>query len=424
MLTTGVIGFGGGSALIPVMERLTVNKNLLEPATFTRHVVVANITPGALPVKLAASAGVTRAGARLSAAAALMVALPGAIATLALLVGISALGENGLDLLNFASVGISAFIIALLAGYVLKVHRQAGASWPVFLLITVVTAIATGSNVLAEVGARLLGLPAPAFRLPQLSAVQVIVVALIVIAVVSQVIYRDRERASSAVRLKGMGRIWRATGGFLALTAIGLVIFLIVGGLRGLGFGAVLALSTVTSFGGGEAYIAVADGFFVQPGLVDEGVFYTQLVPIANALPGPILVKVGAGVSYLYAAPMGMAQAWATGIAGLLITVGACCALAIPVLGLYEQLKDHPIVVGIGRFILPVICGLLVAVAATMIEVSAGVMEADGVPLVPALWLLIAAAALLTIAHVRKWVPDLVLLAIAGAVSLAALLMI
>ena len=130
MVTAGTIGFGGGSALIPVMERLTVDRGLLDPSVFTRHVVVANITPGALPVKLGAAAGFNRGGLRLSVAAALLIALPGMLATLLLLAGISALGEAGLTVLNYASVGISAFIIALLAGYVIKVHRQAGRRWP------------------------------------------------------------------------------------------------------------------------------------------------------------------------------------------------------------------------------------------------------------------------------------------------------
>ncbi|AQP45806.1 chromate transporter [Tessaracoccus flavus] len=424
MLTAGVIGFGGGSALIPVMERLTVHKGLLAAATYTRHVVVANITPGALPVKLAAAAGLNRGGARLSTASALVVALPGALATLLLMVGISALGEGGLNLLNFASVGITAFIIALLAGYVIKVHSHAGSAWPKFALITAVTAAATGANVIAAVGAELLGLPEPSGELPQLSAVQVILAALVAISVASLVAHRGEERSQSRLQLRSMTSIWRATAAFAVLTALGLGLFVVAAGTSGLAFGSLLALSTITAFGGGEAYIAVADGFFVQPGLIDAGVFYTQLVPIANALPGPILVKVGVGSSYLFGVAHGAWQGWALGGAGLLITVGACCALAVPVLGLYKQLKDHPVIVGIGRYILPVICGLLVSVAATMLEVSAGVMEDVVDPVGPALWVLVAAAAILTVLHVRKLAPDLVLLAVAGVLSLVALLLV
>ena len=57
-LKIGFIGFGGGSALIPVVEReLVSEKKEMDPETYTRHTIVANITPGALPVKLGATCG-------------------------------------------------------------------------------------------------------------------------------------------------------------------------------------------------------------------------------------------------------------------------------------------------------------------------------------------------------------------------------
>ena len=58
MLRVGTIGFGGGSALIPVIEKEIVHRRgLLDDPTFTAHTVIANITPGALPVKLGAYKG-------------------------------------------------------------------------------------------------------------------------------------------------------------------------------------------------------------------------------------------------------------------------------------------------------------------------------------------------------------------------------
>ena len=78
-----------------------------------------------------------------------------------------------------------------------------------------------------------------------------------------------------------------------------------------------------------------------------------------------------------------------------------------------------------GRYVLT-LEGLHVAdrVAATMLEVSAGVMEDVVDPVGPALWVLVAAAAILTVLHVRKLAPDLVLLAVAGVLSLVALLLV
>ncbi len=46
LITVGLIGFGGGSALIPVVEKELVQKRgLLDDHLFTRHTIVANITP-------------------------------------------------------------------------------------------------------------------------------------------------------------------------------------------------------------------------------------------------------------------------------------------------------------------------------------------------------------------------------------------
>ena len=52
-LKVGTIGFGGGSALIPVVEKeLVQGQKAMSDADYLKHTVVANITPGALPVKL------------------------------------------------------------------------------------------------------------------------------------------------------------------------------------------------------------------------------------------------------------------------------------------------------------------------------------------------------------------------------------
>ena len=423
MLTVGTIGFGGGSALIPVMEKTLVqSRRLLDDPTFTRHTIVANITPGALPVKLASFAGQTARGPLLALIAAITVAVPGVLGTLALLATADALGPAGVRIISNASVGIAAFIIVLLIGYIWKVHSHAGHRLWRYVAITVLAALVTGGNTIVQVVALFFGLDVDP-HLPHLNAVQLIVVALVVIAVVA--IVRDRvaghHRHRRAVPKPDLAPTWRATAAFVGLMVAGALPFVVLGGADGGRLAGLLALSTVTSFGGGEAYIGVADGFFVRPGLVDQSIFYTQLVPIANALPGPILVKVGSGVGFLFGQSLGTGQAWLLGASALAVTVGACCAVAIPVLGLYETLRDHPVVVSIGNYILPVICGLLVSVSATMLEVSAGVGADAGVAAPPLLWISLVAIVVMTWLHLRKIVPDLVMLLVAGMISLVAL---
>lgn len=81
----GIIGFGGGSALIPVVEKeLVQDKKAMGEQDYLKHTVVANITPGALPVKLGATCGFQMKGVRGSLAGAYGVALPGVFSPLLL----------------------------------------------------------------------------------------------------------------------------------------------------------------------------------------------------------------------------------------------------------------------------------------------------------------------------------------------------
>ena len=48
MFKIGCIGFGGGTALVPVIESEVVyEKKLIDKEEYTKDVIVANITPGA-----------------------------------------------------------------------------------------------------------------------------------------------------------------------------------------------------------------------------------------------------------------------------------------------------------------------------------------------------------------------------------------
>ena len=58
MFQVGLIGFGGGNALIPVLHQKTVEEqNLLTDEEYEEDVLVASITPGALPVEIAGGIG-------------------------------------------------------------------------------------------------------------------------------------------------------------------------------------------------------------------------------------------------------------------------------------------------------------------------------------------------------------------------------
>ena len=71
MLKIGFIGFGGGSALIPVIEDEVVEKDrIVTEEEFNDDVMIASITPGALPVEVATGIGRQASGLKGMAAAA------------------------------------------------------------------------------------------------------------------------------------------------------------------------------------------------------------------------------------------------------------------------------------------------------------------------------------------------------------------
>lgn len=96
----------------------------------------------------------------------------------------------------------------------------------------------------------------------------------------------------------------------------------------------------------------------------------------------------------------------------------------MPVLGAYVVMRRNPIVIGIGRYILPVICGLLISVSATMLEVSALVGRGAGIEPHLLLPVAVGAIAFMTWLRVKKLLPDLAMLLAAGALSLVILLLV
>ena len=115
MFWIGCIGFGGGSALIPVIEKeIADRQGIDEKQNIDKDVVVASITPGALPVEIAASIGRRKFGIRGMIAGAVMMALPGALMTVALVAVLSVFQEKILSVVNMISIGVSVFILYLL----------------------------------------------------------------------------------------------------------------------------------------------------------------------------------------------------------------------------------------------------------------------------------------------------------------------
>lgn len=430
MLKVGMIGFGGGSALIPVLEKeLVAHRDALTEPVFIQDTVIANITPGALPVKIGALSGLQLGGPWLAFGSALAVAFPGAAAAVAILAFFSFLGNGAVRAIEYASLGIAAFILFLLGAYIVKVIENGGNRRRQYIAIAVLSFALTGADRTRDLVAMVVDLDSVP-GLPQMSALELIALALLAIAVLSLVQLRNAARARPAVARpaklrtrapRGIGTAIRMPLAAAALVA--LAVWLFDQGDRSGEFMVLLATSTLSSFGGGEAFVGVADGFFVTSGFVTSDAFYGQIVPVANALPGPILVKIAAGIGYTHGAALngtwlGIAQA----SAAFLITIGASAAGALGVLAGYERASHSVFIQNVGHYILPVICGLLVSTSISMLISNAEIGMGAGLPATVVIAASLALATTIWWLHHHWRVPDFILLGGAGALSLFALL--
>ena len=126
MAKVGVIGFGGGNALIPVIQKEVVDeKKLIGEEEYEEDVLIASITPGALPVEIAGGVGSRVAGWKGAFCGAAGMALPGVILAVILMSFMGSVNLTVTKQLNYITVGITAYIACLLTDYVAKTIKKA-----------------------------------------------------------------------------------------------------------------------------------------------------------------------------------------------------------------------------------------------------------------------------------------------------------
>lgn len=473
----GTIGFGGGSALIPVVEKeLVQDQKSMSEQDYLKHTVVANITPGALPVKLGATCGYQLKGVGGALAGAFSVAFPGVLFTVAFMALFSILGEGIINYFNYASIGITAFIIFLLISYVIRTVKTG--EMKINLVLCLTAFALTGGKELREIAGQVLNidyriLGTPLFDIP---TINLIIIAFFIILMLEKLRSKAEHIAVfafSAVYAFFVGKSGKALGlerygslfliCMLALVVLAFVIrrnktgaksritfnksdliivaiFLLIPLLMALAvqfsipmssehnvmdFLAQVSSSTITSFGGGEAYVSVADGIFVQGGYIKPDEFYTRLVPVANSLPGPILVKIAAGIGYLFGEQgSGALAGWVIAMTAGAMAIGVCSALAVLVMSLYDSVKQWQFIANLKKYILSVICGMLLSTSCAMLYESMKITGEKGIPgfvSLPAILLSVYGIYLL---HKKFHLHDVVLLLIAAAASLGILVLI
>lgn len=409
MLKIGLIGFGGGTALIPVIEHEIVERAGLVPEEeYNRDVMIASITPGALPVEIAAGVGHEIAGNAGMIASSAAMAFPGAFLTLLLLVLFSGMSDALRSQFSVLSKIVSVFIIVLLVKYVwgtVRLYNTRRGSAICLFLICSVFLLCSGKNLYQLTG--LSGTP-----LFSLSTVQVLGAAFFVILFTKGQPQNLRRSvpalAIAACYFLCAGKahlIPTAAESFLlavmtALSLIGLrqsvletktqtifplksltisvgcwlaftlllslpAIFLTRATLPFLGTGLV---SSIMSFGGGDAYLTVAEGLFVDTGIVSGADFYGSIVTVANALPGSILCKVLTGIGYYlgYGLHQSALEGVLVAVSGFTCSVAASGSIYIVVRAVYQKYERLQIFSVIRRLIRPIISGLLLNVALSL----------------------------------------------------------
>ncbi len=484
-LKIGFIGFGGGSALIPIIEEeIVAKKKLLKEEDYNDYVIVSNITPGTLPVKLAAATGRKICGLPGMLGAAIMVSLPGVGITVLLISILSQLGGNVLTQIRFASIGITVFIILLLVNYISKVLKNCkktknlGAGWIIMLMAFILTSGKEITNILglnhtpvfdiSTTDLLLLTFFIIFFTEGKLTPIKGGIAAIISVIFIlctgkahiisNEIILlaiklcmltlscyglcysmnKNKSKAGSSYKAKSPGLVKNAKteiesnkklsfAGLISEEIVWIAFLILMSVPAAFALNGVVGylrsgmLSTVISFGGGEAYIAIAETIFVSNGSIPSEVFYGQVLPIANALPGPILSKVLAAIGYYIAfhTTQYVGIGYLMAIGGYAVSIAASCAVFFLILYIYSRFESLELFQTLKTWILPIISGLLLTTILTMLyENFKIILEQQGTMLV-AIVLNGVIYTILMFLHKRYHLHDIMLILISGIGSLA-----
>lgn len=415
MLKIGFVGFGGGSALIPVIEKEVVEEQkLVKKEDYDKDVIVASITPGALPVEIATGLGKRAYGLQGMLLSALFMAFPGVLMTVLLVSVLSRLDQTLVRQIECLSIGITAFISCLLTDYARKTLANARKESTLRFKRTWVILAGVFLLTSGKVVYNILGIQAKPFF--SLSTIQVLGIAFFGI-LYTRCRFNKKNSLISVVtiaayllcisdigkKVEGLGYLeWALKLWMLVLAARGMYQSLTDGNAGKkkkawqpmakemavwIAFTVILSIpaffvcgdmltylargfaSSIISFGGGDAYLSVADGMFVNTGMISETDFYGHLVSIVNVLPGSILCKTLAGVGYYlgYGSSGSVWQGYLVALSGFACSVTASGGIFCFIYYIYACFSRLDVFCLISRWIRPIIAGLLMTVMLSMV---------------------------------------------------------
>ena len=137
----GVCTFGGGYAMLPILQReLVENKKWATEGELADYYAVGQCTPGIIAVNTATFVGRSQAGVAGGVFATLGLVFP----SIAIIMAIAAFLQNFMHLswVAHAFNGVRAGVVALIASSVLKLLKTSVIDWPTRVIYAVVLALA------------------------------------------------------------------------------------------------------------------------------------------------------------------------------------------------------------------------------------------------------------------------------------------
>jgi len=469
-LKVGTIGFGGGAALIPVIEdELVENNGWMDKESFDVAVVVSGISPASLPVSLCAIWD-----SKYSLLSAYAYAFPGSFIYLLLLTGFSFIGASGIQYISYASVGIIAFILSLLYMFINKNYKrgvEAGIKTQ-YLLIAAAAFLLTGENAVKRLIAMLFSLDYATFP-PSIFSINIITLLLITFFIIGFIgASQSKIKLAIALLLGGLYALSCGQMGILKEWSLPLTIVLVVSVIgsivydivttrdktkrdkftfdykplrnlllfilvsiilisivyavsRDVGaweYAAKIVLSALTSFGGGEVYISISDATFVQTGFINPDFYYSQIVGVSSAMPGPVLCAIVTGVGYAYGSALGgVGFGWMFGLLGLCLSVATTALGALSLYTFFSVFKDNRRLQMIIQYIMPVVCGMLISTAISLYNQASSVFIRTGTSPYISLGTVLLVFITILVLRTKYRINDIILLLSGGAGTLATL---
>lgn len=408
MFKIGLIGFGGGTALIPIIYQETVedSKLKLSKVEYDKYVLLASVTPGALPVEISALIGHRFRGFLGAILAAVMMALPGAFLTLLALMFISSNFNEYRQFFSMVQVGISIYIMVMLSDYLKKIFTGISStqikviygiliffiflltsekrilsliglskSWAFSIsLVDIVGGIFVFLSVRSHNNSRknlmtaslcvilyLMTFFLCSFCPSVLKGIRVFLLLFSAAITIAKLKANLKDLILSKMENRFIHEIFINTLGCVLLLVMGLLPL-----IRSFDFAFDFMLSSlfasVISFGGGDAFLSVADAVFVDTAKLSSETFYGLIVPIVNMLPGSILCKTLTAIGYSLIPDCTLITAILFASLGFICSIVGSSSVVLLSKAIYERFENLKTFTVINRSVSVIICGLILTV--------------------------------------------------------------